>query len=532
MKKPVTLALAMAAAAVLGACGSRPEPPVAAPAASLPATAVSHIDGIAWFDGELDAAFAAAAAQHKLVFLYWGAEWCPPCHDLKAHVFSRRDFQDKLRQFVPVYLDGDAAGAQRAGSQFQVMGYPTVVVLDAARNEIARIAGGMDLGSYADVLDLALEGVRPLSALLAALRTDKATQLSEADCRRLAFNGWGLDPRTDTATLAADLELAAQGCPATAGAERDRLIVNAADFAASEEVAALESGKAAGARLARLVPQVETILADRGRSLATADAFLYLGGDFFVVARKLAPQRVDQLRDNWFALMDVIEADARYSDTMRLTSADARLRAAKSLAVDGTIPPAVATRARATLDAYLARDFAGYSRAGIINAAAGILDELGDDARLKDLLLQQVQVSKTPYYYFPDIADLEEKAGHKEAALSWFERGYRESAGPATRFQWGTLYINGLLRISPQDAPRIRTAVLDVIGELDGPERIHARARARLDKLNSSLADWAEQYRQAPTLTAVRQRWQQICQGLPATDSMRTECPGLLAAGS
>ena len=42
----------------------------------------------------------------KPVFLYWGAEWCPPCHDLKAHVFSRSDFQQKLRQFVPVYLDG------------------------------------------------------------------------------------------------------------------------------------------------------------------------------------------------------------------------------------------------------------------------------------------------------------------------------------------------------------------------------------------------------------------------------------------
>ena len=56
--------------------------------------------GIAWFQGSIDEAFAAAAGQHKLVFLYWGAEWCPPCHDLKAHVFSRRDFQDKLRQFV------------------------------------------------------------------------------------------------------------------------------------------------------------------------------------------------------------------------------------------------------------------------------------------------------------------------------------------------------------------------------------------------------------------------------------------------
>src|SRR5688572_7657988 len=72
------------------------------PAATQPAAQAD----VAWFGGSVEEALAAAAAQHKPVFLYWGAEWCPPCHDLKAYVFSRRDFQDKMRQFIPVYLDG------------------------------------------------------------------------------------------------------------------------------------------------------------------------------------------------------------------------------------------------------------------------------------------------------------------------------------------------------------------------------------------------------------------------------------------
>ncbi len=159
--------------------------------------------GSVWFEGSVEQAFAAATAQHKLVFLYWGASWCPPCHDLKAHVFSRRDFQDKLQQFVAVYLDGDAPGAQRAGEEFHVLGYPTVVVLTGDRKEIARIAGGNDLASYADVLDLALENVRPLPEVLAALRADGSLALSEADCRRLAWNGWDLDPREKPAELSA-----------------------------------------------------------------------------------------------------------------------------------------------------------------------------------------------------------------------------------------------------------------------------------------------------------------------------------------
>jgi hypothetical protein len=31
--------------------------------------------GIAWFDGDVDAAFAAAKSAPKPLFLYWGAEW-------------------------------------------------------------------------------------------------------------------------------------------------------------------------------------------------------------------------------------------------------------------------------------------------------------------------------------------------------------------------------------------------------------------------------------------------------------------------
>jgi protein disulfide-isomerase len=52
--------------------------------------------------------------------LYWGAEWCPYCKDLKKNVFSRRDLVEKSRLFVPVYLDGDDAGARKWGEEFNI----------------------------------------------------------------------------------------------------------------------------------------------------------------------------------------------------------------------------------------------------------------------------------------------------------------------------------------------------------------------------------------------------------------------------
>ncbi|MEY2934914.1 MAG: hypothetical protein RL033_5663, partial [Pseudomonadota bacterium] len=498
-------------------------------AATDSSASVGHVEGIKWFDGTLDAAFATAAAEHKPVFLYWGAEWCPPCHDLKAHVFSRRDFQEKLRQFVPVYLDGDAPGAQRSGEEFQVLGYPTAVVLTADRTEISRIAGGQDLASYADVLDLALEGVRPLPAVLATLRSGEGETLTQSDCRRLAYNGWGLDPRVDTDELIGSLLLASERCPASAVSERDRLLVTAADLAASAERKNVEAGKGVSPRLGGLLDSVEALLAERARALATGDALLSLGEDFFVVERLARPAGVTSLSAHWNELMGAIETDPRFSSSTQLDSVAARLQAAKSLDAKGRIPDAVAARSRTTLEAFLARDYDADARSGIVNSASWVLSLLGDDARLHKLLEEQIRTSSTPYYYMPDLADLEEKAGNKTQALALLERAYREARGPATRFQWGALYVSGLLRMSPEDEPRIRAAMLEVIGELEGPDRIHARARSRLEKLDASLDKWAGETKNAATLTAVNQRWKQICKALPESDPVRTECPGLLA---
>lgn len=528
-----TICLAM----VLGAAGCQQRnqaPAPASPAASAEAAGPSAPTGIAWFEGGLDAAFAAAASQHKPVFLYWGAEWCPPCHDLKAHVFSRRDFQEKLRQFIPVFLDGDAPGAQRIAGEFKVMGYPTVVVLRADRTEIARIAGGMDLASYADVLDLALEGVRPLPEVLAALRGDASRQLTPGDCRRLAYNGWLLDPLADNdpKALVDTLQLAAQRCPAAARDERDRLLVTAAGLASTEERAAIDKGGKPSPRLRSLLDSMELLLSDRERSLVVADALLDVGDDFFVVARRADPSRRAGLQDHWFRLMDALEADTRFSDTLRLMSAAGRLSAAKALDDKERIPEAVSARARTTLDGFMMRTYDADARAGIVNSASWVLGLLGDDAGLRKLLEGEIKTSKTPFYYMPDLADLDEKAGHKDDALMWLQRAYKESRGPATRFQWGTLYVNGLLRMAPQDEARIRAAVLEVIGELDGADRIHARARTRLDRLHDALRKWAQETHHPGTLAVIAQRWSQICAALPASDPASRECPQLMSTGA
>ena len=40
---------------------------------------------VQWFEGDVEEAFASAKDSGKPVFLYWGAVWCPPCHNLKVN---------------------------------------------------------------------------------------------------------------------------------------------------------------------------------------------------------------------------------------------------------------------------------------------------------------------------------------------------------------------------------------------------------------------------------------------------------------
>ncbi len=242
-----------------------------------------HADspGIAWFAGDVPAAFAAAKSSQQPVLLYWGAVWCPPCQQLKATVFSRPDFIARSRQFVPVYLDGDEAGAQKWGEQFKVAGYPTLVVLDADRHELMRIAGSMDLGRYATVLDSALADLQPTGTLLGAAIAGHA--LDAGQCRRLAYNGWVLDEvsEAELAKRAQQLSAAALRCPASSRLESARLRVIAASYAGKAAAQDLRLGKVPDQELNAHIDAVATILANRRQAVAIADALQYLDENFF-----------------------------------------------------------------------------------------------------------------------------------------------------------------------------------------------------------------------------------------------------------
>jgi thiol-disulfide isomerase/thioredoxin len=492
-------------------------------------TVHGHADapGINWFAGDVPQAFAAARSSHKPILLYWGAIWCPPCQQLKSTVFSRADFIARSRLFVPVYLDGDEAGAQKWGEKFQVAGYPTVVVLDASQHELMRIAGGLDLGAYATVLDTALAALQPIDALLTSVAAGKTLEL--AQCRRLAYNGWALDDlaASGKAARAQQLVTAAAHCPARARLESARLQVIAASYAADAEAQALKEGRAPSKALRTQMAAVSIVLDRPREALALADALQYLDDSYFAAIKADGATAAPWLA-KYARVMDAATRDPSHALADQLGASYAKLSAIK--AIDGSVPADVARDARAQLDVALAGQQIPYVRSGVINAALGIFDVLDQNEEAYRVVQGELDKTATPYYYKADLGDLAEGLGRKDEALKWFSEAYAESQGAATRFQWGAMYAGSLLRLQPDDAGRISSVTAEVLGELDGPDRIYRRARMRLERLDAALRKWDEaaQGSHHDVLLSLRERMQQICVKIPQDEPARGSCDAFL----
>jgi thiol-disulfide isomerase/thioredoxin len=478
----------------------------------------------------VSAAFDAARSARKPILLYWGAIWCPPCQQLKSTVFSRRDFIAKSRLFVPVYLDGDDAGAQKWGEEFHVSGYPTLVVLDADHHELMRIAGGMDLGQYAAVLDNALADLQPAGALL-----DQAAAshpLNSGQCRRLAFNSWELEVGASPAAnadLALHLDAASEFCPADARIERARLRIFAAEFATRAEADALKSGQPPSPALRAHVNTVDGVLSNERTAVAVADALQYLDENFFRAVKARGDAAAPWLA-RFSKVMDVAAADPDYVEADQLGAIGSKLRATKT--IRGAISAGEARAASARVAAALARQQIPYVRSGIINAILPIYDLVGQNERAYKVVQGELAHTATPYYYKADLGELAEELGRKNEALKWYAEGFAEAQGPATRFQWGAIYASSLLRLQPDDAAKISDVTARVLGELDGPDRIYRRARMRLERLDLALRKWntTTQGAHHDVLVGLHERMQQICGKIPKTDAARGSCDAFLAS--
>ena len=137
---------------------------------------------------DMDAAKKQAAEQKKdLMIEFTGSDWCPPCMQLRANVFSKPDFQkDAQKNFVLVELDYPRGKEQskemkaandKLAQQYGVQGFPTIVFADASGKPFGGFVGGRSKDDVMKAMQDALKNKEALNA--AEANVAKAAALME-----------------------------------------------------------------------------------------------------------------------------------------------------------------------------------------------------------------------------------------------------------------------------------------------------------------------------------------------------------------
>ncbi|MBE0424906.1 MAG: thioredoxin family protein, partial [Lutibacter sp.] len=99
-------------------------------------------NGIHFFKGTFAEALNEAKKQDKFLFMDVYATWCIPCKHLKETTFKDEKTGDYFNSnFINVSIDADSREGKKIVEKYAVRGYPTLLILDARGNLIARNIG-------------------------------------------------------------------------------------------------------------------------------------------------------------------------------------------------------------------------------------------------------------------------------------------------------------------------------------------------------------------------------------------------------
>lgn len=105
-------------------------------------TELPNPNGVHFYNGNWNEALAEAKKQNKVIFLDVYAVWCGPCKKLKKTTFNNEEAGDFFNtNFINIAIDGETPEGQKLMAKYGVRGFPTLLIVDADSNLIARTTG-------------------------------------------------------------------------------------------------------------------------------------------------------------------------------------------------------------------------------------------------------------------------------------------------------------------------------------------------------------------------------------------------------
>lgn len=119
------------------------------PAICLSILALSTSHAAEGWNTDYQAALAQAKKENKKVMLnFTGSTWCPPCMKLAKDTFSKPEFKEFAEANLalvdldfPVNQMQASAQNKELAQQYEIRGFPTLILLDSHGKEITRHVG-------------------------------------------------------------------------------------------------------------------------------------------------------------------------------------------------------------------------------------------------------------------------------------------------------------------------------------------------------------------------------------------------------
>ncbi|MBF0441890.1 MAG: thioredoxin family protein [Oligoflexales bacterium] len=391
---------------------------------------------VAWHKGDVESAFIKAKNEHKKLFLYWGAKWCPPCNSLKARVFSKPRFKELMKHFVPIYLDGDTEMAQIWADRLQAYGYPTVIVFNPDGTEIMRISEGVDIAEFETAINSVLQESETSMQLITKCLDGGA---SDSDWKTLTYISWEQIPGkvlSDTKKLE-QLGRLVEMMPPRLEKERALLTAGLVALAAdlSEEGVSPEISRIIKKNPEKYLDGIflsnETIKSCRN----------FIGYNSAGTLKWLFPDRrssgYKKYREKFLAAAAFLADSGYESLDVRLLGFQPQLAIYRLEHGDSAkIPDMLRQKVIETVEEIDRSAKSSYERHSTISMSARILREAGEVERARKLLVRESRDTDTPWYYYSSLSVLEQKEGNREEAAKWAEAAKNSAKGNSTKIQW------------------------------------------------------------------------------------------------
>ena len=134
-------------------------------------------------DLTFDDACKAAKKDAKFILLDFYTTWCPPCKKLDATTWKDAKVQAWLKDKA-IALKVNAEKSFKLTSQYKIMAYPTIVVLQPDGAELRRIVGYLDAEQFLIVakdLSLSTGAAKPASTSAAPRQNDPTSRMRAAE---------------------------------------------------------------------------------------------------------------------------------------------------------------------------------------------------------------------------------------------------------------------------------------------------------------------------------------------------------------